>query len=93
MCWLDILLLATYNAATTFITKGGFFCDSSPRPEVCGNKGGLLLQGRCSFLQNSHKTIAVVYLNLRKKRVKERSPQCRIFKIACQVQQKYSSDK
>ena len=23
MCWLDILLLTTYNAATTFITKGG----------------------------------------------------------------------
>ena len=23
MCWLDILLLTTYNATATFITKGG----------------------------------------------------------------------
>ena len=86
MSWLDILLLATYNAATTFITKGG----------CCFKVGARSYRTRRAMLSSrilSHKTIAVVYLNLRKKRVKERSPQCRIFKIPCQVQQKYSSDK
>jgi hypothetical protein len=76
MCWLDILRLTTYNAATTFITKGG-----------------LLLLGGVLVLTELASNIAVVYLNLRKKRVKERSPQCRSFKKPCQVQRKYSYDK
>jgi hypothetical protein len=79
MCWLDILLLTTYNATATFITKGG----------CCLKVGARLYKTRIKPVTN----IAVVYLNLRKKRVKERSPQCRSFKKPCQVQRKYSSDK
>ena len=54
---------------------------------------GVVVLGGVLVLTELASNIAVVYLNPRKKRVKERSPQCRIFKKPCQVQQKYSSDK
>ena len=69
-----------------------YFLQHITLPQLLKQRGVVVLGG-VLVLTELALNIAVVYLNLRKKRVKERSPQCRIFKIPCQVQRKYSSDK
>jgi len=64
--------IAPYTATYTFLNKRGL----------------LITLGRCSSLQDSHKTFfnsCCIYLNLRKKTVKERSPQSLSFQKPCQV--------
>jgi hypothetical protein len=70
-----------------------YFLQHITLPQLLKQRGVVVVLGGVLVLTELASNIAVVYLNLRKKRVKERSPQCRIFKIPCQVQRKYSSDK